>query len=160
MLLKTKSPDSGDKLLFQWRTGESTTVGDFGSPLTTTKTSLCVYDQNGLLVQVQVPAGAMCAGGRPCWKPIGPTSNPTGFRYTDSAAANGGAQRLILGAGTDGRAKISVQAKGVNLGMAAVLNVAPAVTVQLKNSDGQCWGAVFNAPPIVTTSEQFKAKGE
>jgi hypothetical protein len=30
----------------------------------------------------------------------------------------------------------------------------------VKNSDGLCWGAVFSAPPIVSTSEQFKAKGE
>jgi hypothetical protein len=160
VLLKTMSPDTRDQLLFQWRTGELTTFSDFGTPLDTTKTSLCVYDQTGLIVGVQVPAGVLCARGRPCWKQTGPPSNPTGFQYVDNDLTHDGAQRLTLRAGTDGRAKIRVQAKGLNLGMPAALSVAPAVTVQMKNSNDQCWGAVFNVPPIVSTSEQFKAKGE
>ena len=155
LLMKTKSPDSRDNLLFTWKKGARTTFSEFGTPPTTTKYSLCVFDQSGLLVEVQVPAGGTCGGSRPCWKQTG-----SGFRYADSALGNHGAQSLTFGAGPDGKAKIVVRAKGVNLGMPAALSVVPAVTVQVKNSDGACWGAVFGTSPIVSTSEQFKAKGE
>jgi hypothetical protein len=155
LLLKTTSPDTKDKLSFTWKNGALTTFNEFDTPPATTDYSLCVFDQNGLLVEVQVPAGGTCAQSRPCWK-----QTNRGFRYTDSTLSNHGAQSLILAAGADGKAKIIVRAKGLTLGMPAALSVAPAVTVQVKNSDGLCWGAVFSAPPIVSTSEQFKAKGE
>ena len=154
LLMKTKSPHTKDNLLFTWKKGARTAFYEFGSPSNTTKYSLCVFDQNGLIVEVPVPAGGTC-GSRPCWKQTG-----SGFRYADGTLSNHGAQSLILGAGPDGKAKIIVRAKGVNLGMPAALSVAPAVIVQVKNSDGACWGAVFSASPIVSTSEQFKAKGE
>jgi hypothetical protein len=131
-----------------------TNASDFGIPPSTTNYSLCVYDQDGLIVEMQVPAGGMCSGG-PCWEQTG-----SGFRYADAALTNDGAQRLILKAGAEGKAKILVGAKGPNLGMPAMLSVAPPLTVQVKNGNGECWGAVFSAPPMRNTSELFKAKGE
>jgi hypothetical protein len=154
VFLKTKSPDSRDKLILRWKKGALSSFSDFGTPLSTTKYSLCVYDQNGLVVEMQVPAGGTCSSG-PCWGQTG-----SGFRYADAALTNDGAQRLILRAGAAGKAKILVGAKGPNLGMPAMLSVAPPLTVQVKNGNGECWGAVFSAAPIRNTSELFKAKGE
>jgi hypothetical protein len=64
-----------------------------------------------------------------------------------------------------GKAKVSVLAKGANLGFAGSapllpLDQDPKVTVQLTNSDGRCWTADYSAPAIVNQSSEFSDKGD
>jgi hypothetical protein len=103
-----------------------------------------------------VPPGGVCAG-NPCWK----ASSSRGFKYHDRNAAAGGLQRLSLTARADGKARISVQAKGANLLLPSLpLDQKPRVIVQLKSSAGACWEADYSAPATSNISSQFKDKSD
>ncbi len=116
----------------------------------------CAYTtrqmESDAAVAGNVPAGGTCAG-KPCWK-----ATATGFKYTNKDLTPNGVKTMQLKAGTDGKATVKVKGQGGNLGMPA-LPLVPTVTVQLKSSDGACWGATFST---ATTNDatQFKAKSD
>ena len=65
---------------------------------------------------------------------------------TDENGTHGGVTRIVLKGGEDpGKPKIQVKAKGTNVAPPALPFTQP-VTVQLRNSDGICWEAVYAAP--------------
>lgn len=155
LLLKDKSPDKKDKLVWKWIKGEATTLADFGTPLTTTGYTLCLYDQSTTaqpLLRALAPAAGTCAG-KPCWKTI-----KTGLKYKDKDLDPDGVLQIGLKAGGTGTSKVIFKGKGVNLLM-PTLPLTPKVTVQLRNDAGVCWEAEYSAP-IKNLSDQFKAKAD
>ena len=153
--LKNKTPDTGDALVWKWSKGSRTTVLDFGDPTTTTAYELCIYDQGGLKLSASVPADNICAG-KPCWAAIG----AKGFKYKNKAATPDGLTQILLKEGADGKAKISVKGKGVNLDDPNLATLAEPVRVQLQNTIGKCWEATYSAPPTKQAPDQFKDKAD
>jgi hypothetical protein len=141
------------RLLWKWTKGAATTVADFGNPLATTSYALCVYPGSQRLMSVTAPAGGTCAG-RPCW-----TVRPKGFRYGDLAYTPTGASRLDLQAGTAGHARIGMQGKGALLAVPTLPVQGLPVTVQLRNSNGACWGSTFGSAQR-NDAGQFKATSD
>ena len=144
-----------DQLKWLWLAGERTTLADYGSPLSATQYTLCLYDNTGLRLHANVPAGGLCAG-KSCWKAVG----TTGFRYGDKDLTPDGVQKLNLKSGTDGKAQVKLTVRGANLGLPDLSTIAQPVTVQIKNSNGKCWEAIFSAPSRYQSSTIFKDKGD
>ena len=133
--------NAADKLTWNWWRGSATQKQEFGNPLSTTNFNLCVYDERAgtpqLVMSEHVAAGAIC-GTRACWK-----ETATSFKYADSKRQNGPISSLLLKAGTDGKAKITMKGKGTQLGMPVLpLHEQNTVTVQLSNG-AACWEAHY-----------------
>ncbi len=153
--LKDRSPDSGDKLLWKWSKGETTTLADYGDPRATDAYRLCVYDANGLRGGAAAPAGGTC-GGAPCWSLRG-----AGYAYKDRAGVSTGLVQVILKEGTTpGRASIVVKGKGVSLALPPPATLASPVTVQLRRAGGPCWEAIYGAPFLTQDYVTFKDKAD
>ncbi len=153
-----RAPDANDELTWKWTAGAATTLADFGDPLATTSYQLCVYDAAGNTVgRASAPPGGLCDG-RPCW-----TAKGTKLLYRSRERSSGGGRRgtlrLTLGAGAAGKARILAKARGAQLGLAS-LPWAQPVTVQVKNSEGECWEAVYTAPARRNQPGRFQDKGE
>ncbi len=141
-----------NKLLWKWRKGSATLKADYSSPLTTTDYLLCIYDGASTLIgHALAPSGPTCG-----WSEIA-----TGFKYKNNRTPEGLAQ-ILLKEGLTGKAKIIVKGKGANLVMPSI-PVSQPITVQLVNSDGECWEATYSAPAIKNTAGppgQFKDKAD
>ncbi len=134
LIVKDKSPDSKDKLIWKWIKGDATTRMDFEDPSSTAKYALCVYENGSLIASPGVPPGM------PAWSLIG----SKGFKYKDKLGTEDGIQKIILKSGTAGKAKALVKGKGDNLPTITPPLTLP-VDVQLVNSDnGKCWGSTFD----------------
>jgi len=154
ILLKDREPDSRDQLVWKWLKGAATTKAEFGDPLTADDYELCMYDANGLVSSSRVPAGGVCAKGKPCWK-----EQSKGYRYADKDRTPDGMDRLQLKEGVAGKAKVLVKGKGLRLDLPALATLAAPVTVQAINAaSGRCWEAVYAPPFLRQDAEQFKAK--
>ena len=105
LVVKDKSPDSKDKLIWKWIKGAATTRNDFEDPSSTAKYALCVYENGSLIASPGVPPGP------PAWSLIG----SKGFKYKDNLGTEDGIQKIILKSGTAGKAKALVKGKGDNL---------------------------------------------
>jgi cysteine-rich repeat protein len=155
-VLKNKAPDSKDRLAWRWKPGAETELADFGDPLTTTDYALCLYDASTTsqpVLEALAPAGGTCDG-QPCWKEKG----EKGFDYRDKGLDPDGLQRIALRAGVDGKARVLVRGKGVNLPMPQLPLKAPVI-VQLQASNGACWEAEYGGRFVVQNEERgFRAK--
>jgi acyl-homoserine lactone acylase PvdQ len=149
--LRNRTPDTLDRLGWKWTRGQATAVGDFGSPLTHTSYDLCIYSADGLLSRTTAPADGTCRG-RPCWK-----ASSMGFKFRHPDPAPRTLQTLTLRAGGDGKAKAIAKGKGAGLGLPALPITGLPVRVQLVNSDGECWEAVYGSA-LANGSDRFKAK--
>lgn len=147
------------KLSWKWLRGTSV-LGDFGYPVAgPTSYTLCIYGAEAgaptLALRATVPGNTMC-GGTFCWKPTG----VKGFKYKDAAGAADGITRMRLRAGS-GDAQIQVKGAGASLMIpppADANNLVyqdPNVTVQLRNSEGICWQAVYPGPAERISGTQF-----
>ncbi len=157
VVLKNKSPDKKDALLWKYVKGAAIVAADLGDPTNATSYTLCVYDASGSsqpLMLSMAPAGGTCAG-KPCWKTI-----KGGFKYKDKDATPNGLTFLLAKTGVAGKSKLIVKGKGANLAMTTLPLIAP-VTVQLKRNDAPtvCWQAKYSNPSK-NLSEQFKAKAD
>jgi hypothetical protein len=153
--LKDKTPDKKDGLNWKYIKGAATTLADFGTPLTSTDYTLCVWDASGAsqpILLAHIPAGGTC-GTKPCWKTI-----KGGFKYNDKLLDPEGIQQLQLKSGPATKAKIIAKGKGVDLPM-PMLPLTTAVTVQLRNDAGVCWEAKYSVP-TKNLADQFKAKAD
>jgi len=94
VLLRNKSPDAGDALVWQWTKGARTLKAAFGNPTTTTDYALCLYDERGgtpsLALMARAPAGGTC-GRKPCWK-----TTRKGFTYTNRQGTPDGLRTVVL----------------------------------------------------------------
>jgi hypothetical protein len=141
---------------FKWLNGEQTDPGEIGNPATGgTDFSLCMYSgvSPSLIMDVGPIVQAAC-GTAPCFK-----TTASGYRYKDTTAGNEGVHVMVLKAGTAGKAKMIVKAKGGNVPLP---NMSPSgltlpVQVVLQNDQGECWSATYTTP-IRNDSSLFKAK--
>jgi hypothetical protein len=132
LLVRQGPTDDKDRVLFKWVRGR-TLPAELGQPRERTDYALCVYDQGGILVDMDVAASPLL------WTPIG----TKGFRYKDTATSSEGAFKLTLRSATDDRASMTVRGRGTSL-PDPTLPATGAVTAQLLNSEtGVCWGATF-----------------
>jgi hypothetical protein len=95
VLIRNKTDNGKDKLIWKWTKGDATTQPEFGDPTTTADYALCFYDGTGaLLQQANVPPGAN-------WALLGTRATST----VSSAAAQAGITKIILKGGDAGRAR-------------------------------------------------------
>ncbi|MFM7141067.1 MAG: hypothetical protein ACKO2K_04025 [Alphaproteobacteria bacterium] len=150
------SNHSVDRLTWKWNAGSATTKAEFGNPLSTTNYRLCMYDASNTLVgTVLVPAGGQC-GTRTCWK-----ENKPGYGYKNPGLTPNGAFTVKLKEGTTGRSQVQLVGKG-SLLPDPTIPVSLPLTVQMRNSIGNCWGAVYGSDPKLRNDAGppaiFKAK--
>jgi hypothetical protein len=149
LLIKDKSPNSADTVLWKWTKGEATDLGEFGDPTSTADYALCLYEDGVLRHGFDIPPGAS-------WK-----ATSSGFSYHDKDRAPAGILAGKLKAGADGKSGIKVKGKGDLLDLA--LSPAPdeftgVLKVQLQRTDGSvCWGATFSPPYAKQDPAQLKA---
>ncbi len=153
LLLKNKTDDSKDKLIWKWIKGAATTTSEFADPQATAEYALCIYagTTNSLRAAVAIPPSSTK------WQPI----STKGFTYQDQAGTAGGVQKVVLKSGTAGKSKVLLKGKGVNL--PDPLDIGPLgvpVTAQLVNyQSGVCWESNFTGANKDTTT-LFKAKNQ
>jgi 6-phosphogluconolactonase (cycloisomerase 2 family) len=146
---KRGSTPERSKLKWIWSRGEDT--ADFGTdPLVSTDFALCVYAGGVQRMQALAPAGGVC-GSRSCWK----RSSSGAYKYADSLETPDGMKKLALVPGTTGRSRITATL-GTELLRLPPFPLAPPITVQLANSDGDCWSATYSSA-IVYTGTDLKA---
>ncbi len=129
---------------------DSVSIVDVGSDPPRVVRTLLAGTTAAVVMEANVPAGGTCAG-KACWK-----STSKGPRYKDRSRTNDGLQTLLLKAGPTGRAKVVVKGKGANLPVPP-LGLGLPVTVELKNSNDECWSSAYGSA-IKNDSSQFKAK--
>lgn len=157
--IKSKLSLGNGQLSWKWLQGTSN-LGDFGYPVAGPTTyTLCVYgsqaSEPSVAMRAAIPGNTMC-GGTFCWKPTG----VKGFKYKDTAGSADGITRIRLRAGS-GDAKVMVKGNGAGLPLPPpadpnnLIYQDPNVTVQLRNSDGVCWEAVYPGPAQRIDGSQF-----
>jgi cysteine-rich repeat protein len=151
--------NAGVKDFFKWKwlKGARTTFEEYGDPVLATYYQACIYDASGLRMEMTVPHGdtGPCAA-KPCWKPTG----VTGYVYKDKELTPEGVQKLQLKAGALGKAKIQLTARGTAMNMPDLSTLTQPLTVQIQNSNGICWDAVYSSPPTLQSATQFKDKAD
>jgi hypothetical protein len=157
-LLQIKTTAGKEKLNWKWLKGADTTLGELGDPTDSTEYRLCIFSGTPaeLVMEVGVTGGGSC-GGPDCWKATG----TSGVKYKDPTFAQDGAQRIVLKTGPTGKAKTIVKGKSSALPVPTIpmTGLAYPVTVQLKNSENECWEAEYGAGnEIKNEPAEFKAK--
>jgi hypothetical protein len=179
LVIRDKSPDKRDKLVWKWIKGETPIFpdgGDFGRPSGTTGYALCVYDAgNNFVMQLGVLPGGTC-GAKPCWKekrsflPPEPPPILRAYQYRDARKPplSDGIDKLLLKGDIEikppGKSKILVRAKKENVPDPGLVLVDPVV-VELINSDsddtGICWGDTYSGAEISRNSSTlFRARAK
>ena len=153
LLLKDKTPDSKDKLVWKWVKGASTTQEELGA-LTGT-TALCVHAGTAaaLLTSYNMPADATK------WAAIG----TKGYQFSDPAGSADGITKVLLKGSTEDKAKCLVKGKADNLPDLDLAELIAPVTVQLLNStDAMCFESRFEEADVIKFDQatQFKAKAQ
>jgi cysteine-rich repeat protein len=144
-----------DQIKWKWLKGERTTTAEYGEPLTTTNYQVCIYDPSGLKFEITHPAGGTCAG-KPCWKPTG----TKGFQYKDRELTPDGGYQLKLKEGALSKAQIQMTARGAGLNLPDLTTLGQPLRVQIQQSDGTCWEAVYSGPPITQSPTKFSDKAD
>lgn len=158
----TNSTDpAADKMSWQWSKGEAFAQVDLGDPSLDTRYTFCVYDTTGgvgsLATSLSIPGAS--AG----WKSKG----SKGWNYSDSSASQDGIKKLQLKPGAAGKTKVKMSGLGASLPLPSpfsgseMFNEDPSVTVQLLNTDGECWTSAFDVGGTSANSPTtFKASGQ
>lgn len=165
-LLKDSVRDRKDKVVWKFLRGPATSVADFGDPTGGSPSyTLCVYDESAgtpsLAFDATAPGGGTCKNGRPCWRSTGATAN--GYKYANKLLNPDGILKMTLRSGSTGGSKIILTAKGHRLGLpdpatpSRFFHQDAAVTVQLVQDDGDCWGASYGTA-VENDVDKFKAK--
>ena len=132
---------SKSKMKWKWKKGAAIDQASLGAPSASTSYGLCMYDSvqdtADLVTFTQIaPSGA--------WT----DRSPKGWAYKDKVGSAGGITRIKLKSGAAGKTTAQVKGKGSMLptpstGDGRIFAQEPSVTVQLVNSDGQCWTSDF-----------------
>jgi hypothetical protein len=68
---------------------------------------------------------------------------------------------LSLKAGLEGKAKMSLKGKGMNVPMPVLGGLSLPLTTQLQSGNGACWEARFSSTGVkLNTTTSFKAKSD
>lgn len=109
---------------------------------------LCVYDDSDELVaEMRINAGGLCEG-KPCFT----LKTGKSFNYKSKAGAQAGVNKMTLGAGSPGKAKVSLGAKnnepkgltGLQTGIPTLLAGSGNPTIQVVTNKQFCVEAVLN----------------
>jgi hypothetical protein len=159
LVVKDGTPDKKDVLTWHWSKGSATTFADLGDPLGADGWVFCLYDGSGTLaLEARAPAGGLCDG-KACWKQLGSSQAPKGFKYADRSLASDGLSTVQVVAGDALKAKAVVKGKGEHLGDSGHFPALPLslpVTAQLQTTD-TCFEADY-ATAQVNDAGQLKAK--
>jgi cysteine-rich repeat protein len=156
LILKDKTPDDKDKLVWKWIKGQSTDQADFGVPTGTTDYALCIYTGTGpaLIANYAIPGNATK------WTPL----SDKGYKYKDKSGAASGITKIILKGSTSNKSKCLVKGKGAGLDDLDLTQLVDPVLVQLVNNaaGGACFQSTFNAADFIKFNNQalFKAKAK
>jgi hypothetical protein len=151
LLIRDKTPNNGDALVWKWTKGESTQPGDFGNVMTTDRLTLCLYDESGdpprVVFEATAEAGSACSGnpaGQSCWRGLGKHSGGyKQFKYRNKSRTPDGIEQVILKPGSRGKSKLLVKGKGENLDL-PMLPLGLPLRMQLQAQTGNCWEAVYS----------------
>jgi len=142
---------------WKWKAGQATTLADFGDPLTTASSRVCLYDAGDHpLLGGTVPAAGTCGGG-PCWR-----ASKSGFSYKSKkpGEAPQGLFKVKLKAGDDGKAQITLGGRGESLPIPTLGVLDLPIRVQMDSSEtGACWEATFSTATL-DTPLKFKARSD
>jgi hypothetical protein len=150
LLIKNKTDNNKDKLVWKWLKGAPTTQPEFGDPTTTAAYSLCIYagTAESLVATIDVPPSGTK------WTAV----SFKGYKYTDPAGTAGGAQKIKLKGSTANKSKVLLKGSGAALPdpLDSNLLVLP-LRVQLVNqSNAICFESDFSS--ATATATKFKAK--
>ena len=141
-----KDPTVGSHLIdWKWTQGASTAVADFGKPRTTGGYVACLYSADGLKMTSRIPRGI-------AWR-----VTASGWLYKNLAGTPDGVTKILLQAGSAGRAKVQVQMKGPNVAVPALGSLAGPLTMQLRGGNA-CWTSDFAAPFKAQAPDRLIAK--
>jgi hypothetical protein len=153
ILIKDKSDDTKDKLVWKFIKGQSTTFAELSDPTTTADYTLCIYSGGAqtLAGTVNIPPSNMR------WSVIG---NNKGYKYFDSAAAFDGVQKALLKSSSSNKTKARIKGRGAALPeILGPTGLDMPVTAQLINhASSVCWQGSYTGTAKKNTAEQFKAK--
>ena len=157
-MIKDKTPDTKDKLVWKWLKGQTTTKAEFGDPIASAVYKLCIYSgaTEDLVSQAVVPSGTL-------WKAI---SNK-GYKYKDKFGTSDGVTKVVLKGKGANKSKALVKGKGVNVDIPpdasdSMKELDLPVRVQLVNGDnGICFEADYQIGDIKkNVPGKFKAKAQ
>ncbi|HSP96797.1 MAG TPA: hypothetical protein VL049_06075 [Candidatus Dormibacteraeota bacterium] len=134
--LRDSASNSADSVKFLWKGGPAL-VPDMGDPTQSTRYELCIYDSRGVQMAMGVPPGAG-------WSPLGPLTQPKGFKFKDNAALNDGVKLIKTKGSNLDRGQVKVIGKGNALPDTEDLPLQYPVIAQVYASDGMCWEAQFS----------------
>jgi len=156
--LTITDPKGNSRDSISWRFMRGTgapTLAAFGNPLTGTSLAICIYDDDVLKIDTQVPPSATK------WQEAG---RMTSYQYFDKDGSEDGIKRVLLRSGPDGRVRIVVRSRGSNVPLPApassetYFNQTVSVVVQLRNDSGACWQATLApADTVVNHLRRFKS---
>jgi hypothetical protein len=151
-LIKNKTFNGSDKLIWKFINGQATTQADFANPTGTADYALCIYagPSVALKASIHVPPGSSN------WSLLG----SKGYKYLDFSLSADGTQKVILkGTGVAGKTKALLKARSDNLpdplDMGAL--TLPVKAQLLNYQTGICWEGNFTTAKK-NTSAIFKAK--
>ena len=145
--IRLGSDPTKNRLTWKWAKGGETGADELSDPVAGNPlVRLCLYDESAVaqpLRELDVPTGGLC-GTAPCWK----RAKSGTLSYRDPLGASGGVTRVVLKPGADGKAQVTLEARGPSLDLPALPLTAP-VTVQLLVSSGEtttCWQTTYQEP--------------
>lgn len=152
LLIKDKSDNLKDKLIWKFIKGQSTTFAELSDPRTMADYTLCIYEGAGeaLVGTLEIPASGSF------WSVTG---NDKGYKYFDPGSSADGVQKMKLKASDAGKTKALLKGRGDDLPeILGPMGLAMPVKAQLVNREtGVCWQGSYSTFKK-NTSQQFKAK--
>ena len=156
LVIKDKSPDTKDKLIWKWLKGTTTSQSEFADPINSADYTLCIYTPQGLVSESVVPPSTTL------WSTI----STKGYKYKDKPGSQDGITKIILkGNVNPNKSKALVKGKGTNLddipdATNPTVDLDLPVKVQLVNEDnGICFEADYGPADIKkNVPGKFKAK--
>jgi Disintegrin len=151
LVIKDKTDNTRDRLVWKWIKGANTTQAEFADPTMTANYALCFYSgpTASLIGNADVGPGSN-------WSPI----STKGFKYKDLSAAQSGVKKIVLKGSDNNKSKALVKGKGdglPDLPLPIPMGDLPLI-VQLRNNEsGVCWEGVFDSP-LKNRTDLFKDK--
>ncbi len=143
------------RIEWRWSLGAATRIGDFGNPVAGGTLAFCVFDESGSRPTVAFRAitRSGACGIAPCWKALN-----SGFQYRSADGTPSGLTRVLLQAGADGRARISLSGKGPDMRL-PTLPVSLPLRAQLQAEGGACWEGIYTEAGVaINTAEELQAR--
>lgn len=149
IILRDRTDDRDDRLFWRYFRGP-TEFEDWGDPTEVTSYSICVWDDDTLVIDMAVDEGGLCHPMRRCWKTLGRVQ-PQAYKYFNKPGNSSGVQRLLVASREPPqKAFVNLRALGTEINPPGPINFdqyfnqTQAVTVQLLRNDAPiCWEAAF-----------------